>query len=101
MSSSKAFGNPPISDQLRKPKNKRQVVRIEAGMVIVDTKDVDQEVGKDLDPEHEKAEVEDWCGRCRFEGCVQNYGMVKISTMKNDDHGEDYAVDVVADGLYE
>ena len=32
-------------------------------MVIVDTKDVDQEVGKDLDPEHEKAEVEDWCGR--------------------------------------
>jgi hypothetical protein len=37
------------------------VVRIEAGMVIVDTKDVDQEVGKDLDPEHEKAEVED-CG---------------------------------------
>ena len=38
-----------------------QVVRIEAGMVIVDTKDVDQEVGKDLDPEHEKAEVED-CG---------------------------------------
>ena len=28
-------------------------------MVIVDTKDVDQEVGKDLDPEHEKAEVED------------------------------------------
>ena len=37
---------------------------------------------------------------CRFEGCVQNYGMVKISAMKNDDHGEDYAVDVVADGLY-
>eukprot|EP00434_Breviolum_minutum_P002447 symbB.v1.2.002164.t1/scaffold116.1/size325063/21 len=37
-----------------------KVVRIEAGMVIVDTKDVDQEVGKDLDPEHEKAEVEEW-----------------------------------------
>ena len=37
----------------------RQVVRIEAGMVIVDTKDVDQEGGEDLDPEHEKAEVED------------------------------------------
>eukprot|EP00438_Fugacium_kawagutii_P029998 Skav225299 [mRNA] locus=scaffold445:94107:96199:- [translate_table: standard] len=36
-----------------------KVVRIEAGMVIVDTKDVDQEVGKDLDPEHEKAEVEE------------------------------------------
>ena len=70
-------------------------------MVIVDTKDVDQEVGKDLDPEHEKAEVEDWCRFGRFEGGVQNYGMVKISTMKNDDHGEDYAVDVVADGLYE
>ncbi|CAK9077594.1 Far upstream element-binding protein 3 [Durusdinium trenchii] len=37
-----------------------KVVRIEAGMVIVETKDVDQEVGKDLDPEHEKAEIEEW-----------------------------------------
>ena len=100
MSSSKAFGNPPISDQLRKPLT-RQVVRIEAGMVIVDTKDVDQEVGKDLDPEHEKAEVED--GRVVVvvsKEVSRIYGMVKISTMKNDDHGEDYAVDVVADGLY-
>lgn len=38
----------------------RQVVRIEAGMVIVDTQNVDQEAGKDLDPQHEKAEVEEW-----------------------------------------
>ena len=36
-----------------------QVVRIEAGMVIVDSRGVDQDTGKDQDPEHEQAEVED------------------------------------------
>ncbi|CAJ1341124.1 unnamed protein product [Effrenium voratum] len=53
---------------LRRPEQKLKigekcfvkVARIEAGLVMVDTKDVDQEVGKDLDPEHEKAEVEEW-----------------------------------------
>ena len=41
-------------------KKQLQVVRIESGMVIVDMKDVDQEAGKDLDPEQEKGEVEEW-----------------------------------------
>eukprot|EP00439_Symbiodinium_sp_Y106_P003143 s8956_g1.t1 len=37
-----------------------KVVRIEAGMVIVDSRGVDQDTGKDQDPEHDQAEVEEW-----------------------------------------
>ncbi|CAE6971166.1 FUBP3, partial [Symbiodinium natans] len=37
-----------------------KVVRIEAGMVIVDARGVDQDTGKDQDPEHDQAEVEEW-----------------------------------------
>ena len=41
-----------------------QVVRIEAGMVIVDSRGVDQDTGKDQDPEHEQAEVEETWRPC-------------------------------------
>ncbi|CAE8703677.1 unnamed protein product, partial [Polarella glacialis] len=37
-----------------------KVVRIEAGMVIVDQREVEQRTGKDNDPENERAEVEEW-----------------------------------------
>lgn len=62
-----------------------QVVRIEAGMVIVDTKDVDQEVGKDLDPEHEKAEVED-CGTMGEPWGNQDGGTKMGTTPRKLDH---------------
>ena len=41
-----------------RPSHVHEVVRIEAGMVIVDSRGVDQDTGKDQDPEHEQAEVE-------------------------------------------
>ena len=40
------------------PSHAHEVVRIEAGMVIVDSRGVDQDTGRDQDPEHDQAEVE-------------------------------------------